>query len=123
MRLRRNLSVLLLASAGLLSAPFPVSAQDTAAQEFASLGHTDEFISAPAPYREGDFTVTSSVIIGSPMSTVFGPDNSRFTGSAALTSGTVPVTATITNDNNDAFDSIEVSEFNPQGCRGCMNPP
>ncbi len=103
MKLRRNLFVLLFASTGLLSAPFQVSARSTVVLDFESLAHTDEFISVPSPHREGGLTVTSSVTVGSPTFTVFGPDDSRFAGSANLL-------------------SISVSEWNPRGCRNC-NPP
>ncbi len=103
MKLRRNLFVLLFASTGLLSAPFQVSARSTVVLDFESLAHTDEFISVPSPHREGGLTVTSSVTAGSPTLTVFGPDDSRFTESVNLL-------------------SIDVSEWNPQGCRNCVPP-
>jgi len=103
MKLRRNLFVLLFASAGLLSAPFQVSARSTVVLNFESLADTDEFISIPSPHREGGLTVTSSVTVGSPTLTVFGPDDSRFTESVNLL-------------------SIDVSEWNPQGCRNCVPP-
>jgi hypothetical protein len=119
-KLRRILLILLFFSAGLLSAPIQVSAQSTVVLDFESLAHGGTFISVPSPYSEDGFTITSSVTASSDAFTVFGPASSQFTGSAALASGTVPATWTLTNDNNDTFDlvSIDISEFicSPESC-------